>query len=66
MLIRNPLGSQYPEERHHFFGFWSDFIRYIFGEFMKPYIKEIDHPKLITEWKLNLYIEASKNKSKAK
>ena len=27
---------------------------YLFGKYTKPYMKEIDHPALIQEWKLNL------------
>ena len=29
-------------------------VIYIFGEYIKLHMKEIDHPALIQEWKLNL------------
>ena len=32
----------------------GDAFRYIFGQYIKPYMKEIDHPAFIQEFKLNL------------
>ena len=40
----------------------GDVFRFIFWEYIKPYIKEIDHLALIQEWKLNLDTAACKNK----
>ena len=34
----------------------------MFKEYTKPYMKEIEHPVLIQEWKLNLDTEAYKKK----
>ena len=32
----------------------GDAFIYIFGQYIKPYMKEMDHPAFIQEWKLNL------------
>ena len=32
----------------------GDAFTYLFGKYIKPYTKEIDHPELIQEWRLNL------------
>ena len=39
-----------------------DVFRLIFAEYIEPYMKEIDHPALIQEWKLNLDTATYKNK----
>ena len=36
--------------------------RYLFGKYVKTYMKKIYHPKLVQEWKLNLDTAAYLNK----
>ena len=47
--------SLYREFESTYYNDKRDAIRYIFGEYIKQYLKDIDHPALIEEWKLKFY-----------
>ena len=40
-----------------YYNYKGDYFRFVFGSYIKPYVKDIEHPELIEGCKLNMDTE---------